>query len=170
MKFWCTENKLLFPAQPWSQPVTHPFHRRKKDTIYVSPTLETATKIDVTSPVLEGQTPHSTNEELASVSQSGNTVGVKQQTGFKMGSESKDLLLKELTTDSINIHPIKRCAKCYNCRYCKKNHLPDPTRQKEQAATQLHTLIMVYWRNSRPMKNHVCAWCEHWKKDYKRKG
>jgi hypothetical protein len=47
--------------------------------------------------------------------------------------EQKDMLLKELNTDSINVHPIKRCSKCSNCRDCKKNHLPDQTRQREQA-------------------------------------
>ena len=47
--------------------------------------------------------------------------------------ESKDVLLRELTTDSINVHPIKRCSKCSNCKDCKKSHLPDPTRQLEQA-------------------------------------
>ena len=47
--------------------------------------------------------------------------------------ESKDVLFKELTTDSINVHPIKRCTKCSNCKDCKKSHLPDPTRQLEQA-------------------------------------
>ena len=46
--------------------------------------------------------------------------------------ESKDVLLRELTTDSINVHPIKRCSKCSNCKDCKKSHLPDPTRQLEK--------------------------------------
>ena len=128
---------LFTLSSPAVKPTSDSSNSQKKEyTIYVSPTLETATKIDVTSPVLEGQTPHSTNEEpLAgnNVGKAASTEARGQQTSFKMGSETKDLLLKELSTDSINIHPIKRCAKCSNCRDCKKNHLPDPARQKEQA-------------------------------------
>ena len=47
--------------------------------------------------------------------------------------ESKDALLRELTTDSVNVHPVKRCTKCTNCTDCKKKHLPDPNRQHDQA-------------------------------------
>ena len=36
--------------------------------------------------------------------------------------------LKEITSDSINVPPVKRCIKCVGCKSCKKIHLPDQAR------------------------------------------
>ena len=41
--------------------------------------------------------------------------------------------LKEITSDSITVPPVKRCIKCVGCKSCKKIHLPDQARQMAQA-------------------------------------
>ena len=43
-----------------------------------------------------------------------------------------DKMFNELTTESINVAPVKRCARCIGCVSCKKTHLPDQARQLAQ--------------------------------------
>ena len=45
---------------------------------------------------------------------------------------SQDQLLKHLSTDVVNVAPVKRCATCTGCKECKKSYLPDQERQREQ--------------------------------------
>ena len=42
-------------------------------------------------------------------------------------------VLKEITSESINVPPVKRCIKCVGCKSCKKIHLHDQARQLAQA-------------------------------------
>ena len=44
-------------------------------------------------------------------------------------SDVSKKILTEITTDSINVPPVKRCVKCVGCKNCKKAHLPDQARQ-----------------------------------------
>ena len=44
-------------------------------------------------------------------------------------------LQTEISTDAINIHPIKRCGKCTSCTECKKPH--KPTRERQEAHEKL---------------------------------
>ena len=48
-------------------------------------------------------------------------------------SDASKKILNEITTDSINVPPVKRCVKCVGCKNCKKAHLPDQARQLAQA-------------------------------------
>ena len=41
--------------------------------------------------------------------------------------------VKEITSDSINVPPVKRCIKCVGCKSCQKIHLPDQARQLAQS-------------------------------------
>ena len=56
-----------------------------------------------------------------------NSVRPKQQVPC---DEKK--ILHEISTDSINVPPVKRCGKCLSCKNCKKTHLPDEARQTIQ--------------------------------------
>ena len=72
-------------------------------------------------------------QQIQVASEQNDVLSLQQIQVSTIWPEPKDTLLKEISTDSINIHPIKRCTKCSNCRDCKKNYLPDQPRQKEQA-------------------------------------
>ena len=48
------------------------------------------------------------------------------------GSTYEEKLMHNISTDSINIPAIKRCARCTGCLECRKQHIPDQIRQNEQ--------------------------------------
>ena len=54
-------------------------------------------------------------------------------TQFYPGATEDKRMLTEISTDSINVPPVKRCVKCVGCKNCKKVHLPDQARQLAQA-------------------------------------
>ena len=59
----------------------------------------------------------------------GNKLALKNFSGAPDGKKT----LSEITTDSINVPPVKRYAKCVGCKNCKKVHLPDKVRQLAEA-------------------------------------
>mgnify|MGYP007045158876 CR=1 FL=1 len=65
--------------------------------------------------------------------QSGQTsckTALYKQNGKSSSYEEK--LMHIISTDAIHVPAIKRCARCTGCLECKKQHLPDQIRQKEQ--------------------------------------
>ena len=71
----------------------------------------------------------------------GDSLGVDQKPGvqgksqpgkFDICSKQEQSLLKNLSTDSISVAPIKRCKKCLSCVQCKRHYLPDMERQLQQ--------------------------------------
>ena len=59
----------------------------------------------------------------------GNKIAIEN---FSGAPEAKKML-SQITTDNINVPPVKQCAKCVGCKNCKKVHLPDQARQLAQA-------------------------------------
>jgi hypothetical protein len=51
----------------------------------------------------------------------------------RTGATEDKRVLTEISTDSINVPPVKRCVKCVGCKNCKKVHLPNQARQLAQA-------------------------------------
>ena len=51
---------------------------------------------------------------------------------FDICSKQEQSLLKNLSTDGLQINPIKRCRKCLSCVQCKRHYLPDVERQLQQ--------------------------------------
>ena len=58
--------------------------------------------------------------------------------GYEATSDKN--LLKEITSDSIIVPPVKRCIKCVGCKSCKKIHLPDQARPLDQQEIVKKTL------------------------------
>ena len=52
---------------------------------------------------------------------------MSHNTGYETTNDKN--FLKQITSDSIIVPPVKRCIKCVGCKSCKKIHLPDQTRQ-----------------------------------------
>ena len=61
-------------------------------------------------------------------------------------------MFSELSTESINVDRVKRCARCMGCTSCKKSHLPDQARQlaQEKAVNQSLTFSKGFYQVSYP--------------------
>ena len=58
------------------------------------------------------------------------------QMSLSVASGKSDIskkILTAITSNSINVPPVKRCVKCVGCKNCTKKNLPNQVRQLAQA-------------------------------------